>query len=56
MVVDYKKLMKKIRTKNTKQTSFSLVNEILKHSPEWDSMKIIVVLGNQKDNTYVSIQ
>ena len=48
--------MKKIRVKNNKQTSFSLVNEILKHSPEWDSMKIIVALGNQKDNTYVSIQ
>jgi hypothetical protein len=55
MVVDFK-LMKKIRVKNNKQASFSLVNEVLKHSPEWDSMKIVVILGNQKDNTYVSIQ
>jgi hypothetical protein len=48
--------MKKIRTKNNKQTSFSLVNEILKHSPEWDSMSLKVIVGRQNENTYLSIK
>jgi hypothetical protein len=48
--------MKKIRIKNNKQTSFSLVNEILKHSPEWDSMSLKVIIGKQVDNTYLNIK
>jgi len=48
--------MKKIKIKNNKQTSFSLVNEILKHSPEWDSMSLKVIIGKQSENTYLSIK
>ena len=48
--------MKKIRIKNNKQTSFSLVNEILKHSPEWDSMSLKVIIGKQDKNTYLTIK
>ncbi len=46
----------KIKVKNTKTQSFELVSEMLKHSPVWDSMRIIVKTGNQKKNTYVSVK
>ncbi len=48
--------MKKFRQiKNTKEASYSLVAEVLKHAPVWDSLKIKVILGKQKQNTYVSV-
>jgi hypothetical protein len=43
----------KTKYKNTKQDSISLVKEILKFSPEWDSLTLIVKLGKQDDNQYL---
>lgn len=48
--------MKKIRIKNTKQMSFELVKDILKYSPEWDSMSLKVIVGKQDENTYLTIK
>lgn len=48
--------MKKFRNiKNTKEGAFSIVREVLKYAPVWDSMKITVKLKNQKDSTYVNV-
>ncbi len=48
--------MKKFRQiKNTKEASYNLVTEVLKHAPSWDSLKIKVILGSQNQNTYVSV-
>jgi len=46
----------KFKVKNNKTQSFEIVQEILKYAPTWDSMKITVSLGKQKNNTYVSIK
>jgi hypothetical protein len=46
----------KFKVKNSKTQSFEIVQQILKYAPEWDSMKITVSLGNQKNNTYVSVK
>jgi len=54
MAVDCK--LMKIKTKNNQEQAFRLVHDIIRHSPEWDSMKIVVQVGNQKKNTYVSIK
>lgn len=45
----------KFKTKNTKTQSFELVREILKFAPVWGSLKIIVAIGKQPDNTYVQV-
>ena len=48
--------MKKFRKiKNTRESAFSVVAEVLKFAPVWDSLKITVGLGNQKKNTYVRV-
>jgi len=48
--------MKKKQIKNTKQVSFELVKDILKYSPEWDSMSLKVIIGKQDENTYLTIK
>jgi hypothetical protein len=48
--------MKNYRSiKNTKEGAFNIVAEIIKYAPVWDSLKIKVILGSQKKNTYVSV-
>ena len=48
--------MKKYRNiKNTREGAFGIVAEILKYAPVWDTLKIKVILGSQKKNTYVSV-
>ena len=46
----------KFRVKNNRTQSFEIVQQVIKYSPDWDSMKIIVEIGKQKDNTYVNIK
>jgi hypothetical protein len=46
----------KLKMKNTKTQSFELVSQMLKHSPVWDSMRIIVKTGNQKNSTHVNVK
>jgi hypothetical protein len=41
--------------KNTQEQAFRIVQEIIKHSPDWDCMKIIVDGKNQNKKTIVKI-
>jgi hypothetical protein len=45
----------KFRVKNTQTQAFEIVQQIIKYSPDWDSMKIIVDAKNQNKRTFVKI-
>jgi hypothetical protein len=45
----------KYRVRNTQEQAFKIVQEIIKYSPDWGSMKIIVDAKNQDKRTFVKI-
>jgi hypothetical protein len=46
----------KFKVKNTKAQAFEIVQQVIKYSPNWDCMKIVVKTGNQKNSTYVNVK
>jgi hypothetical protein len=45
----------KYKIKNTQEQAFKLVQDIIKYSPDWGSLRIIVDGNNQDKRTFVNI-
>lgn len=45
----------KIKVQNTQTQAFEIVQQVIKYSPDWDSMRIIVDAKNQNKRTFVKI-
>ena len=45
----------KYKIRNTQEQAFKIVQEIIKYSPDWGSMKIVVDGRNQNQRTFVKI-